>query len=193
MGNGTASGSLGTGPIVDNGSLTYNLPNSQTVASSISGSGSLTVQAGTVVLTGNNSYGASSIAGGATLQVGSGGNLGVGGVSDNGALVYNRTGVVTNTGSIGGSGSLTVNGAGDTVVLAANNSYGGPTLVNAGVLQVGAGGTSGTLGAAGSVTLTNGGGLAFSRSDMLTNNIAINGTNGVLVHAGWSRHTGNYE
>ena len=39
-----------------------------------------------------------------------------------------------------------------TVVLAANNSYGGNSFVQTGTLQVGSGGLTGTLGTAGTVT-----------------------------------------
>lgn len=187
VGNGTAAGSLGSGGITDNSALNYNVPGTQTVANQISGSGSVGVQGGTIVLTANNSYGSTSISGGATVQVGNGtaaGTLGTGGIGDNGALIFNRTGAVTNNSSISGSGSLTVQGANDVVALGANNSYLGATLVNAGVLQVGTGGTSGTVGSSSSVTLTNGGGLAFNRSDMLTNQVAILGTNGVLIQDG---------
>jgi len=108
VGNGAAAGSLGTGNITNNASLAYNVPGSQTVANTISSTGSLTVQTGTLILTGNNSYGASVINGGSTLQVGANGgtgSLGTGAVTDNGALVYRRTGTVTNLGSISGSGS----------------------------------------------------------------------------------------
>ncbi|MGA2176597.1 MAG: autotransporter-associated beta strand repeat-containing protein [Verrucomicrobiota bacterium] len=186
VGNGTVSSSLGTGPITDNGSLVYDPSASQTVSSQISGSGSLTAQAGTVVLTANNSYGSTSIGGGATLQVGNGlgtGSLGTGDISDGGALIYNRTGVVTNAGAISGNGGLTVRG-GATVYLAASNSYAGATLVSNSVLVVGVGGTNGSLGTLESVTLTNGGALAFDRSDTIINFVSIVGTNGTLIQAG---------
>lgn len=186
VGNGSAAGSLGSGNITNNAALAYNLPGSRTVGNTISGTGSLTAQAGTLILTGNNSYGATVINGGSTLQVGANGgtgSLGTGGVTDDGALVYRRTGTVTNLGSISGSGSLTVQAAG-TVVLAANNSYAGPTTVDTGTLQVGAAGTAGSLGTAGSVTLTNAGRLAFNRSDTLTNAVTVLGTNGTLAQFG---------
>jgi autotransporter-associated beta strand protein len=186
VGNGTASGSLGTGNVTDNAALAFNVPGSLTVANQISGSGSLAVNAGTVVLTANNSYGATTIDNGTTLQAGNGGatgSIGAGAVTDNGALIYRRTGTVTNAGSISGSGSLTVQ-LGGTVVLAANNSYNGPTTVETGTLQVGAGGTAGSLGSAGTVTLTTGGRLAFNRSDVLTNAVTVLGTSGTLAQFG---------
>ncbi len=185
VGNGTASGSLGTGNVVDNSALTFNIPGSLTAANQISGTGSLTVEAGTVVLTGNNSYGASAINSSTTLQVGSGGgtgSVGNGNISNNGTLAYNRTGTVTNTGAISGTGGLTVQGSG-TVVLAADNSYSGNTTVTTGTLRVGAGGAAGSLGTAGFVTLASGGTVAFNRSDATTNAPAIVGS-GTLAQVG---------
>ncbi|HEX3718622.1 MAG TPA: autotransporter-associated beta strand repeat-containing protein [Verrucomicrobiae bacterium] len=186
LGNGTAGGTLGSGAISDNGSLVYDLPGSQTVSSQISGTGSLSAQAGTLVLTANNSYGATSIGSGATLQVGSGlgaGSLGTGNVSDGGTLIYDRTGVVTNAAAINGGGGLTVEGGG-IVYLAQSNGYAGPTLVSNSILVVGVGSTNGSVGAQQAVTLTNGGTLAFDRSDTFTNFVSISGTNGTLIQAG---------
>lgn len=186
VGNGTTGGALG-GNIVNNGALAYNLPSAATVASALSGAGSLAVEAGTVILTGNNSgTGGTVIQSGATLQAGEGGasgNLNSGGVTDDGALVYNRTGGVTNHGAISGSGSLTVQGGGS-VYLAADNSYAGPTIVNGATLHVGVGGAAGSLGTAASVTVSNAGTLVFKRSDAITNATAVIGGTGTLRQFG---------
>ena len=187
VGNGTTGGSLGTGAISNQASLVYRLPDERTVTSAIRGSGSLTVQSGTVVLTGDNTYsGHTTIGAGAQVQVGAGGTtgaLGTGPVNVQGDLVFHRAGTVTNVGSLTGPGNVTVRGPGR-VVLAANNNWSGRTLVDGGTLQVGAGGITGTLGTAGTVTLTNGGTLAFSRSDTVTNAVAVVGTNGTLAQLG---------
>lgn len=187
VGNGTTGGSLGSGPITNQADLVYRLPGSATVASPIRGAGQLTVQSGTLVLTADNTYtGPTTIAGGAAVQVGDGGasgSLGSGSVSLQGDLEFRRSGVLTNFGSITGSGHLTVRGPG-TVALAANNSWSGATLIDGGTLQVGTGGTSGSLGTAGTVILTNGGTLAFHRADNLTNAVALVGTNGTLHQLG---------
>jgi fibronectin-binding autotransporter adhesin len=99
------------------------------------------------VLTGNNTYsGVTTIANG-ELQVGNGGatgTLGSGSVMNNGSLDFNRTGSLTITGAIGGGGSLTNDGTG-TLILANNSTYGGGTTINAGTLQVGNGGGTGSL------------------------------------------------
>ncbi len=52
-----------------------------------------------------------------------------------------------------------------TFTLAGNNSYSGSTIIGAGTLQIGSGGTSGTLG---TNTLLNSGTLAFNRSDSVS-------------------------
>ncbi|NGO39160.1 hypothetical protein G4L39_07085 [Limisphaera ngatamarikiensis] len=186
VGNGTTGGSLGSGPVTNAASLVYNLPGERTVASAIHGSGQLSLQAGALVLTGDNTYsGGTTVAAGARLQVGDGGttgSLGSGPANVQGELVFHRDGVLTNPAPITGSGSVTVRGPGR-VALAANNSWSGTTTVDGGTLQVGIGSTNGTLGTAGQVTLSNGGVLAFHRSDNVTNAVAVVG-DGTLAQLG---------
>ena len=110
VGNGGTSGSLGSGPIADSGALAYNREDVFTVANPISGSGSLQqLGAGTLILAGNNSYGATFIAAGATLQIGNGGaagTLGTGLVTNNGTLLFDRSDGATLTNAISGPGSI---------------------------------------------------------------------------------------
>ena len=110
-------------------------------------------------------------------------------------LTLNAAGTNTLNGRIGGTGALVSNGAG-TMILAANNTYTGATTISAGTLQVGNGGTSGSLGA-NTGTITNNGTLAFNRSDNLTVANAISGTGGLtklgtgaLTLTGASTYTG---
>jgi autotransporter-associated beta strand protein len=92
-------------------------------------------------------------------------------------------------GSISGDGSLTVTGP---LTLSGNNTYTLGTTVDGGTLQVGNGGTTGTLGS-GAVILNNNATLAFNRSDnyggAVSNN--INGAGGVTVNAGTLALTGS--
>ncbi len=91
------------------------------------------------------------------------------------SVTVNATQDYTFTGSGIGSGSLTKSGGG-ALILDNNNSYPGATVVNAGTLQVGNAGTTGTLG---SGPLTNNGTLAFNRSDAYTLASAVNGSGNV--------------
>ena len=92
-------------------------------------------------------------------------------------------------GAISGDGSLTVTGP---LTLSGNNTYTLGTTVDGGVLLVGNGGTSGTLGT-GAVILNTNATLAFNRSDnyggAVSNN--INGAGGVTLNAGTLALTGS--
>jgi fibronectin-binding autotransporter adhesin len=79
------------------------------------------------------------------------------------------------SGVLSDAGALVKEGAG-TLALTAANTYGGTTTVNAGTLQVGNGGGSGTLGA-GNVSVATNSALAFNRADdfMHATTIANNG------------------
>ena len=186
VGNGSTSGSLGSGDVTDNGALNFNLPVGVTNAGAIHGAGSLNLQGGKLVLTGDGDFsGATVINASSTLQIGAGGSsgsLGGGSVVNSGALVWNRTGSVTNSSVISGGGSLSVSNN-ETVALAGDSpTYSGSVGIDTGVLQIGVGGTNGSIGVA-SVTVANNGGIAFSRSDTVTNGITLVGT-GRLIQQG---------
>ncbi|MBI5683509.1 MAG: autotransporter-associated beta strand repeat-containing protein [Verrucomicrobia bacterium] len=81
------------------------------------------------------------------------------------------------------SGGLVKDGAG-LLVLAGTNTYTGPTVVNAGSLQVGNGGASGTLDNGfifGAYTFTNNGSLIYGRTDTNTAFNNITGAGGLVV------------
>ena len=131
VGDNNAAGTLGTGAVVNNASLVFDRTGTTTVTNDISGSGSLTQNRGTVILTGNNTYTgittivASSIAS-RTLQIGDGGETGtlgsgaVGGGSGSnaGMLIFNRSNNITVGNTISGridirqqgTGQLTLSG-----------------------------------------------------------------------------------
>jgi autotransporter-associated beta strand protein len=111
---------------------------------------------GTLMLTGANTYsGATTLSGGA-LQIGDGGNagtLGVGGVTDNASLIFNRYDNVVCSNLISGSGSLTQAGDG-VLTLNAANTYSGATFVTAGTLALT---NSGSIAGSTNINLSNSG------------------------------------
>ena len=110
-----------------------------------SGSNGITMNGlGTVVLAAANSYSGLTTISSGTLQVGAAGttgSLGTGPVTDNAALVFNRSDAITQAVAIGGSGTLTQIGNG-TLILMASNTYSGATTISAGTLQLGDGATA---------------------------------------------------
>ena len=127
---------------------------------------------GAIVLSGANTYTGSTTVSNGTLQIGGGGTTGSlstgSAITNNGALVFNRTDTVTqgthfSAAAITGSGSLTQAGTG-TLVLNAANSYTGATTVSSGVLATGslqANGTASGIGQGTALTL-NGGTLRYT-------------------------------
>jgi fibronectin-binding autotransporter adhesin len=76
-----------------------------------------------------------------------------------------------------GSASALTKGAAGLLALTAANTYSGVTYINAGSLQLGNGGTSGSINS--SSVVTNHGNLVFNRSDATTFGLVINGIGGV--------------
>src|SRR6185312_8283314 len=176
FGNGGASGTTGTGPIVDDSALVFNLSGPLTVANDISGTGTLDQNGtGTTILTGNNTYQGTTTISGGVLQVGNGGasgTLGTGGVVDDAILTFDRSGPLTVANVISGTGKLNQDGTGITI-LTGSNSYQGTTTISAGTLQVGNGGASGTLGTG---AVVDNAALVLNRSGTLTIGGNISGT-----------------
>ena len=135
---------------------------------------------GTLTLSGANSYSGVTTVTEGILQIGAGGTagtLGTGSVVNNGTLQINRSDATfTLSNDISGTGALTKTTAGTatTLVLTGTNTYSGTTTITEGMLQIGAGGTTGTLGTGGVVTT--GGTLRFNRSDALSVSGVISGT-----------------
>ena len=190
IGNGGTTGSIG-GDIANNGALIFNRSDALTYGGVISGTGSMAkLGAGTLTLTGDNTFtGGTTISDGA-LQIGNGGTTGSisGDIADNAALIFNRSDALTYGGVISGTGSMTKIGAG-TLTLTGDNTYtGGTTIsagtliltgdntsnatISAGTLQIGDGGTTGSI----SGNITNNSALIFDRSGALTYGGVISGT-----------------
>jgi len=109
---------------------------SATIASDLTGAGRLDkADAGTLILTANNTYTGGTTISGGTLQLGDGGTTGsiAGTVSNNGALAFNRSNAVAFGGVISGTGAVSQLGAG-TTTLSGVNTYGGGTTISAGTL-----------------------------------------------------------
>ncbi|WP_198291200.1 autotransporter-associated beta strand repeat-containing protein [Ancylobacter sp. FA202] len=137
---------------------------------------------GTLILTGTNTYTGDTTVTQGTLQIGNGGTTGsIGGnvsVAALASLSFNRTDAVAFDGDVSGAGALVQAGTG-TLTLTGTNTYTGGTTISAGTLEVGDGGTTGTL--VGDVV--NNGALVFNRSDATSFAGAISGT-GTLDKAG---------
>ena len=183
IGNGTTNGGI-LGDVTDNATLAFNNSGSTTYAGAISGTGTVVhAGSGTTILTGANTYAGGTTISAGTLQIGNGGAAGsiTGDVTDNGALAFNRSDIVTWSNIASGSGRLIQAGSG-TLILTGANSYSGGTTIAAGTLQIGNGGSVGGI----TGNVTDNGALVFDRSDAVTFGGAISGTGTVAQIAGGS-------
>ncbi len=117
---------------------------------------------GTLTLSGANSYtGLTTISGG-TLLIGDGSTtgsiVGTGGITNNAALVFNRSNAYSYTGNITGSGTTLVTGGGALTLTGTLDSTGGTTIDAANTLNVGNGGAGGSI----SGDILNNGALTFN-------------------------------
>ncbi|MDX8497990.1 autotransporter outer membrane beta-barrel domain-containing protein [Mesorhizobium sp. VK4C] len=202
LGNGGASGSI-VGNVVDNGALVFNRNNALSFGEVISGSGTVTqAGAGTTTLTGTNSYAGGTSFSAGILQVAADANLGAapgdltfnGGTlkttatfttsrnatlnAGGGTILVDAGTTLTEGGGITGAGTLTKAGGG-TLLVTNDNNYTGGTTISAGMLQIGNGGTTGSIDGA----VVNNGVLTFDRADTDTFSGAISGI-GVLNQVG---------
>ncbi|MBE1290366.1 MAG: autotransporter domain-containing protein [Rhodobacteraceae bacterium] len=172
---GTLSGTLGSGltlTISDTG--TFSNSRTQTIAS--------LTQSGTGTLAGNQNLtitGAYNLSGGsvsntATITAGtftmSGGSINSGATVNSGSTKTLSGGTIA--GTLGGAGATSVTGS----VVVSGTLSGSATTINAGTLQIGDGGTTGSLGTGNVVNNAN---LTCNRSDDLTVTNVISGTGGI--------------
>jgi autotransporter-associated beta strand protein len=192
---GTSGSVAGNISVASGATLNFNRTDTATFGGVISGAGTLQqLGTGTVILTGANTHTGGTTISAGTLQIGNGGTSGsiAGNVSTVGTLAFNRSDAVIYAGVVGGAGGLAKAGAG-TLTLTGANTYTGVTTITAGTLQIGSGGTTGSI--AGNVA--NSGTLAFNRSDSLTFAGVISGTGavtkagaGILTLTGASTYSG---
>ena len=151
--------------------------------------------AGTLTLSAANTYTGGTTINAGTLQIGSGGTTGsvIGNITDNAALAFNRSDTATYDGVVSGTGSLTQAGTG-TLILTGDNTYTGATTISAGTLQLGNGGTTGSVAS----NITDNAALVFNHSDSVffaniisgTGSVTQDGT-GKLVFNGVQTYSGN--
>ena len=167
------------------GTLTASTTGSSTISASLQdGGGGLSLTktgGGTVSLTGSNSYtGATYVAAG-TLQLGNGGTSGTLGTApaylDNATLAFNRSDsfVFPNTTLNGASPGMVYQIGTGTTRLTGDLTQTGGTVISAGTLQIGDGGTTGSI----SGGVVDNATLAFGRSDATSFTGLISGTGGI--------------
>jgi len=128
-----------TGNVLDNAELDYNTGNYVIYSGAITGSGSLHLigGAGSLVLTGTNTYSGGTVISSGALLIGNHTSTGsiTGNVVDNITLAFIRDDNYTFSGNISGLGELDQDGIG-TLTLTGSNTHSGPTVLEQGVLQV---------------------------------------------------------
>jgi autotransporter-associated beta strand protein len=151
----------------------------------ITGAGSVVIAgAKTEVFVANNTYtGPTEIKAGSSMRIGWGGPLNTGGlgntaIANNGTLTFSNDHNTAFPGSISGAGTLLKEFSGTLTLTGALTHTGGTTIAN-GTLQIGNGGTTGSV----SGNITNSSTLTFNRSDSYTHTGRITGS-GDLIKAG---------
>jgi fibronectin-binding autotransporter adhesin len=181
IGIGGSTGSL-SGAIINDAEVIFNRSNSSTFFGDISGSGTVIKRgAGTLTLAGNFLHTGGTTISGGTLSLT--GNQLTGDVVNNGAVTYLQNNAIsTYAGNMSGGGSLTKTGLGGQLTLTGTNTYSGETRVLLGTLQLGDGGTSGSI--AGHAYVISSGVLVFNRSDNVTYARNITGESGKVRKVG---------
>ncbi|WP_164738510.1 autotransporter outer membrane beta-barrel domain-containing protein [Aquabacter cavernae] len=169
---------LGTG----GGTFAPDTGTTLTLSGTITGAGDLVKDGlGTLILLGANDFGGGTTINAGILQIGNGGTSGsiIGDIAVNqtGTLIFNASGNGVLSGNITGAGGLVKDGDG-TLTLTGTNNFGGGTTINDGALQIGNGGTSGTI--TGDIAVNQNAALIFNSSSAGTFAGTISGAGGLL-------------
>ncbi|MEG1121954.1 MAG: autotransporter outer membrane beta-barrel domain-containing protein [Citrobacter sp.] len=182
--NQTAHNLSGAGNVtLGSAMLTENAVSDTTFSGTLSGTGGLTkTGSGVFTLSGNNTYSGGTTVSAGTLQLGDGGTSGAitGNVTNNGTLAFNRSDATTFAGVISGSGHVTQVGTGKTI-FTGTHTYSGGTTVSAGTLQLGNGGTTGSV--QGGIDIASGATLAVDWGADYTVNNTLTGSGLVAIKA----------
>jgi autotransporter-associated beta strand protein len=169
IGNGGANGLVGSGNIVDNGTIDFNTSRTSTNGA-VTGTGAVTVDSGgTVILAGNNTYSGATTINFGTLQIGNGGASGsmnnANSIVDNDTFIDDSTSILTLNPAISGDGNVIVRKG--TLQAIGNNTYTGWTEIDPGATFQP---SLGNVGLLASYVVTNNGTLLLSRQD---NNVFV--------------------
>jgi autotransporter-associated beta strand protein len=137
IGNGGTTGSIASN-VSDNATMIFNRSDAVSFGGLINGTGSVSqAGAGTLILTGANTYTGGTTISSGTLQIGNGGTTGsvAGNIINNAALAFNRSDNIVFSNVISGTGAATNLGAG-TLTLSSTDTYTGATTVSAGTLNI---------------------------------------------------------
>jgi fibronectin-binding autotransporter adhesin len=224
IGSGGTTGSVAGSSIIDNSNLTFDLSSSPTYSGVISGTGNLNQNgSGTLTLSGANTYTGNTYVNSGTLQLGasnvlsnmtdvvvaSGATFAMNSHSDTVGSIAGAGNITLGSGALttgadnssttfsgvisGTGGSLTQDGTG-TLILTGANTYTGGTTVSAGTLQIGSGGTTGSI----TGDITDNSNLTYDLSNSTTYSGVISGTgnlnksgSGTLTLSGVNTFTGN--
>ncbi|MDO9268513.1 MAG: autotransporter-associated beta strand repeat-containing protein [Methylobacter sp.] len=173
---GTLSGTTTSlqGNIANNAAVTFDQTSNGTYAGAMSGTGLVTkAGAGTLTLSGANTY-----SGGTTVNAGtlSGSTTSLqGNIANNAAVTFDQITDGSYAGVLSGTGSVTKAGAG-TVTLSGANTYSGGTMLNGGILSVGA---DNNLGGAGGLAF-GGGTLQYANGFSSSRAVTLNAGGGTI-------------